>query len=100
MGAEGGESCLQELFVARRKEADQRGCEHSFDYFVLVDEAKVGDVFLCESYGVRVSAAESGDSCSVANITTSTQRIDELLELLVAHAVTPDTLRDVVDDWL
>ena len=91
---------LRELLVARRREADQQGGEHSFNYYVLVDEAKVGDVFLCESYGVRVSASDSGESCSVANITTSTQRIDELMELLVAHTVTPGTLRDVVDDWL
>ena len=88
---------LHTLFVTRRTEQ-----EYSFDYFVLVDEARVGDTFLCESYGVQVSAvdAKPPDTCAIPDITTSTQRIDELMELLVTHVVTPSTLRDVVEDWL
>ena len=93
---------MQTVFVARRTESAQEGGVYSFDYYVLVDEANVGDAFLCESYGVQVTSVreEQSEICAVRNITTSTQRIDELMELLVRHVVTPATLRDVVEDWL
>ena len=55
--------------------------------------------FSCENYGVRISE-EQGDSVSIPGITTSALRIDELMTLLVEHAVGPASLRDVVDDWL
>ena len=93
---------LQTIFVTRREEMTQEGNPCCFDYFVLVEEASVGDTFLCESYGVQITSVREDQSeiCAVPNITTSTQRIDELMERLVKHVVTPATLRDVVEDWL
>ena len=93
---------MQTIFVARRTEATQDSQPCSFDYYVLVNEATVGDTFLCESYGVQIASVgeAQSDICAIPNITTSTQRIDELVELLVKHVVTPATLPDVVEDWL
>jgi hypothetical protein len=78
------------------------GQARNFDYHVLVDEAKAGGEFMCESYGVQVSSCggDEPEICAIPNITTSVQRIDELMERLVGNVVTPTTLRDVVDDWL
>jgi len=90
---------MRELFVTREELTDAAGRLRSFEYYVLVEEAMVGQTFCCESYGVRVTDG-SGDEAAVPNITTSTRRIDELMELLVRGGVTPCTLRDVVEDWL
>lgn len=93
---------MQTIFVTRRTEVTQEGRQCSFDYYVLVDEANVGETFLCESYGVQITSVreDQPDIRAIPNITTSTQRIDELMELLVKHVVTPTTLQDVVEDWL
>lgn len=70
-----------------------------YDYSILMEEVAVGS-FLCESYGVRVTSRSSGESSEVTNVTVSTSRIDELMDLLVRNQVSPIHLRDVVDDWL
>lgn len=70
-----------------------------YDYAILVDEVSAGN-FLCESYGVRITSRTSGERSEVPNITISTSRIDELMDLLVRNQVSPIHLRDVVDDWL
>ena len=80
---------MRELLVDTKTQTGADGTEYSFDYFVLVDEMRVG-AFDCESYGVKV--AQRGG--------TSVARIDELLERLTRNFVTPSTLRDVVEDWL
>ena len=53
-------------------------------------------------YGVIVEAYQNGE-CSRAeasDITTSREKIHTLIDTLARGAVTPETLRDVVDDWL
>jgi len=55
--------------------------------------------FLCENYGVRIQE-EGGDCSVIRNITTSAERIDELLSLLVDHVVSPTVLEHIIDDWL
>ena len=51
-----------------------------------------------ESYGIL--AESGGERAAVPNITVSQRRIQALAEVLMRGAVTPLTLRDVVDDWL
>lgn len=70
-----------------------------YDYAILVDEVAAGG-FQCESYGVRITSRASGECSEIPNVTISTSRIDELMDLLVRNQVSPVHLRDVVDDWL
>lgn len=92
---------METMFVTREQGLDQEGRPLSFNYYVLIDEAAIGDRFFCESYGVRIAdGGNSGEECSIPNITTSTRRIDELMEYLTRNFVTPTTLPDVVADWL
>lgn len=72
------------------------GC--GYRYAILVDEMAVGGL-CCESYGVKVTGPD-GTCEEVPNITVSTGRIDELVELLRRNQVSPVTLRDVIEDWL
>ena len=91
---------MRELFVARENMTDEAGGSLCVEYYVTVEEAVLGETFCCETYGVRVAEGNGGETAAVPNITTSTRRIDELMELLVRGGVTPSTLRDVVEDWL
>ncbi len=91
---------MRELLMERKTEPGQDGKPYTFDYYVLVDELRLGENLACESYGVKVAAAEGDDAASIPNITTSLGRIDELMELLTRNFVTPATLEDVVADWL
>lgn len=79
---------------------DAAGRHLSFDYYVLIEEAVLGETFCCENYGVRIADTAGQEAMEVPNITTSTRRIDELVELLVQGEVTPSSLKDVVEDWL
>lgn len=102
--SEGKEVCtVRVLYVAGRTEQDQEGQFRSFDYFLLTEEAVAGETVIGESYGVRITSSAGGtmqESSSMMNVTASTQRINELMELLVRQCVTPISLKDVVEDWL
>ena len=90
---------MRELFVDTASFRDEQGRERRYDYHIVIDEMDVGR-FTCESYGLCVREQGNGASCTVANITCSIPRIDELCALAVRLGVTPITLRDVVEDWL
>ncbi len=90
---------MQELYIDTRTVEDEEGKQFKFDYYVLIGEIDTGP-FFCESYGVKVSQCGRKNTCSVANITTSAARIDELVELLLTCKVTPGNLNDVIADWL
>ena len=90
---------MRELLVDIVDLRDESGREHRYEYHIVIDEMNVGQ-FTCESYGLCVRDRESGDACTVANITCSIPRIDELCALAIRGEVTPATLRDVVEDWL
>ena len=53
----------------------------------------------CEDYGVEVCSS-FGDSDCVRGITVCREDAVTLLGRLARNAVTPVTLRDVVEDWL
>lgn len=90
---------MRELLVDTCREAGEDGASHEFRYYILVDQMELGGGFACESYGVKV-VGRDGEEAEVAHITVSVSRIDALMELLTRNAVSPSTLRDVVDDWL
>lgn len=91
---------MRELLVDTRTEQDEEGREHSFEYYILIDQMTVRDDMACESYGVKVARTGGGDEMALPNITTSISRIDMLMELLRRNLVTPTSLGDVVGDWL
>ena len=53
-----------------------------------------------ESYGIRLTIAETGEMMEFMDLTVSGKRILDLAETLVRCGVTPCALRDVVSDWL
>lgn len=53
-----------------------------------------------ESYGIRLTLAETGETAEVRGLTLLPARIQALAETLVRCGVTPCTLGDVVEDWL
>lgn len=90
---------MRELAVARKQVQDEEGQVHTYDYVILVGETPVFSGVSCESYGVCIRG-QDGETEQITDITVSAARIDELIDLLVRNAVTPCTLRDVVDGWL
>lgn len=73
--------------------------EHRWRYGLLVEDIEV-DGFHCESYGMIVTDEIVGESAQCRHVTVNAKEALELLNLLVQNAVTPVTLRDVVEDWL
>ena len=89
---------MKELEIASRRCRDQLGAPRVFHYFLTIDQEETPRLF-CENYGVRI-CEENGAECVIPAITTSAVRIDELMTLLVDHAVGPAGLADIVADWL
>ena len=87
-----------EMKIATRRCGDQTGSLRCFHYFLTVDQEETSH-FFCENYGVRI-VEEHGAAAAIPGITTSAQRIDELMTLLVDNQVGPAGLADVVADWL
>ena len=90
---------MRELLVDTCRTEDEAGANHTFAYYILVDQMELGDGFACESYGVKV-VGEEGETACVPHITVSVTRIDALMALPRRNTSTPATLRVVVDDWL
>lgn len=87
-----------EMKIATRRCADQEGKQRCFHYYLTVEPEETPHLF-CENYGVHI-VEEQGADAAVPGITTSAERIDELLTLLVDNRVGPGGLADVVSDWL
>lgn len=90
---------MRELYVGSRTAEDTGGRQYRFHYYVLIGEISTGQ-FFCESYGVKITQADTDNQCAVPGITTSAARIDGLMERLLANCATPVNLPDVVADWL
>lgn len=90
---------MRELTVAKRQLVDEAGVAHDYEYLILVNELPVSSEIRYESYGVKIVEQE-GEGAEIADITPSSTRIEQLLDLLVRNTVTPCTLGSVVEDWL
>jgi hypothetical protein len=53
-----------------------------------------------ESYGIKLTKRESGESAEIPDVTLSRRLIIGLAARLVRNAVTPVTLKEVVYDWM
>lgn len=88
---------MQETYIDTRSCLDEEGLLHTFRYFLLTRQIPAGS-FLFQEYGVMVEETGVG-SVQIAHVTHSQPKIEQLLSLLVQHAVTPVDLPDVVEDW-
>lgn len=68
-------------------------------YALLVEDIEV-DGFHCESYGIMVRNANSGEEAVVRHITVNGSEALALLNTVARLAVSPVALRDVVEDYL
>ena len=90
---------MRDLFLKSLSLLDEAGVEHSYDYYITIDEMEVGS-YACESYGIRIVRQDGAESEEVHNVTCCIARIDELCELILNSGVTPSTLRVIISDWL
>lgn len=89
---------MREYWIGNNSMISEMGGSLTCDYIVLVQE--VGNHFSYESYGIKVTTKENGESAQVLDLTVNSNRILELGNLLCRNAVTPCTLLDVISDWL
>ena len=68
-------------------------------YALLVEDIEV-DGFHCESYGIMVRDAETGVEAVVRHVTVNGSEALALLGKVAKLAVSPVTLRDVIEDVL
>ena len=87
-----------DIHIATRSLRDQSGRLRTFHYFLVVDMVET-DCFCFENYGVRITENERNTAC-VPALTTSAERIDQLMTVLVDNRVGPVGLRDVIEDWM
>lgn len=80
-------------------ERPQQSAERRWRYGLLVEDIEV-DGFHCESYGVAVTDALTGESARCRHVTVSATDALALLSTLVRGTVTPVSLAEVVEDWL
>jgi len=89
---------MKEVAIDTKTCSDEQGREHTFHYFLVVDQVPAGGG-VWENYGVGVSE-EAGECAVVRGITPLRGRIEELARLLADNAATPVNLPEVVADWL
>ena len=68
------------------------------EYKILIQNINTGIV--CEVYGVQVTLLETGEFIRILDLTVESARITALGDALWRNAVTPCTLRDVIEDWI
>lgn len=78
----------------------QTDSEHPItcEYKILIQNINTG--ITCEIYGIQVTLLETGEFSRILNLTVESARITELGDALCRNAVTPCTLRDVIEDWI
>lgn len=88
---------MMEALVSKQIISDEQGTSHILHYLLVSEQIPAGHFFF-EEYGVKIEDV-GHDSACVYPITHSRSRIEDLLSVLIRHAVTPATLPDVVEDW-
>ena len=88
---------MQEIIIGAKTCRDEQNTLHSFQYSLLIRHIPAGR-FSFEEYGVAVTHL-NGDCVRIPGITHSRTLIDNLMSLLMEHAVAPTELFYVVEDW-
>ena len=89
---------MTEHMVAARQWADEAGRTLESRYYLTIDPVEVQG-FVFEIYGVRITR-DDGTETEVPGLTMSANRIEKLIQLLSENQVGPDSLADVIADWL
>lgn len=89
---------MRELYIGQADLSNQIGRPATCEYRVLI--RTLPPPLACESYGVSVTLVQTGEQAQVMDLTVRPERVEELVQLLVAGCVTPCTLREIVEDWL
>ncbi len=89
---------MKEHLVSARNWADDAGRMMESRYYLTIEPVEVGD-FVFERYGVHITR-DDGSETVVPGLTTSAARIEELIHLLIQNQVGPDSVADVIADWL
>lgn len=88
---------MMETLAGTQIISDEQGTSHVLHYLLVSRQIPAGN-FLFEEYGVKIEDVDHNSMC-IYPITHSHARMEDLLSLLIRHAVTPVTLFDVVEDW-
>ena len=87
---------MRDVLIAKRSFSAKMTGPLTLEYYLLVSTL-VGEL---EIYGVKILERRSGTVASAVALTTSSQRIFHLIDLLSEGSVTPTSLADIVEDWL
>lgn len=72
---------------------------NQWTYALLVEDIEA-EGFHCESYGILVCEPSTGEETAARHITVNGAEALALLERVARLAVSPATLRDVIEDYL
>ena len=86
--------------VTRKKIIAQDGREITIVYSLISEQIQLVPGCRITCYGVHVASPETGDECTIRDITISRDKIDDFISLISRCGVTAVTLSDVVDDML
>lgn len=89
---------MREYVIATADLSQQVGYPLSCTYHILIKD--VSPPINCESYGIRVTLDQTGETEDIPDITLLPSQITHLAQQLAKGGVTPCTLRSVVEDWL
>ena len=90
----------ERLCVVRRWLESEVGTQFVLQYDILVDLAPLPGGGELELFGVAVRNMQTGEETGVPAIFLHMEEAEALVEKLAAGAVTPCTMRDVVEDYI
>ena len=88
------------ICVVRRWLESEVGTQFVLKYDILVDLAPLPGGGELELFGVAVRNMQTGEETGVPAIFLHMEEAEALVEKLAAGAVTPCTMRDVVEDYI
>ncbi len=89
---------MREIWVGTGADTTKETEIITCEYYILVHEMDTD--FGWESYGIKVTRKETGESVRVADITVNADKMMDLALLLRRNLVTPCTLREVLEELL
>ena len=90
----------ERICVVRRWLDSEVGTLFVLQYVILVDLAPLPGGGELELFGVAVRNMQTGEETGVPAIFLHMEEAEALVEKLAAGAVTPCTMRDVVEDYI
>ena len=85
---------MRTMYVGQVTVRDETGAERTFRYDLLIGAVDVGGGILCEGYGIQVTEPARETGAAAPGLTVRPDRIEELVEALMAAGTGPDGLRD------